>query len=178
MMQILAVLAAGGLFVAAVLSAPVPAVAALATVGLLLAGAGIIGAWPRIVGAAAAVSVTAYAIALGISAAPVRVLAGAGFGVALLLLLQCADLARRTRHARIGADVLRTQAGAWIGLGAGTLGAAMLGMALAQSLAGSLPHSAAAPVAAAAALGIVMAIAALMVRGRRRTVDPSAERGR
>jgi hypothetical protein len=176
MMQILATLAAVALFVAVVLWEPVPPVASLGAVGLALAGAGILGAWPWLVAGAAAVFLTAYAVALRISAAPAHVLAAAGFGLALLLLLQSADLARRARQARVGAGVFRAQIGGWIALAAGTLAGAILGIALARALAGSVPHPVAPPLAAASALGTLLAIAAIMIYGRPRPAEPRSRR--
>lgn len=166
MTRALAVLAAAVLFLVPVLQAPETAVAVLGGAGVALAVAGIAGRWPRLVAVAAALFVSGYAVAVRGPTVPASILPAAGFGLALLLLLQAADLARGARRAVVDPGVVRARTGAWVGLGAATVGATMLGTGVARGLAESVPHEAAPFVAAAGALGILLAMAAIVRQSR------------
>jgi hypothetical protein len=78
------------------------------------------------------------------------------------------ELARCVRHAAVDAGVVRSQIVRWTGFAAATLAATMLVMALAGPVAASVPFAAAPFVAAAGALGVVLALAAA-VRNTTRT---------
>jgi hypothetical protein len=156
------------LFVVPLVTAPIPAVAVIGSLGLLLATVGIVALWRWPVTAAACVFLTDYAAALWIAGASVSVVSAAGFGLALLLLLQSVELARCTRHATVDPGVVRSQIVAWTGFAAGTLGTAMLVMTLAGAVAAAIPFTAAPFVAAAAAVGVALAGAAALTRAVRR----------
>jgi hypothetical protein len=155
------------LFVLPVLTAPIPAVMVAGVIGLLLAAVGIATLWRWPVTAAACVFLTDYAAALWLADAPLSVGGAAGFGLSLLLLLEAVELARCMRHATVDASVTRSQLAHWIGFGIATLVTASLALPVAASLAGLVPFSAAPFVAAAAALGAVLALATTVLRPRR-----------
>jgi hypothetical protein len=144
--------------------APGQPVAALGALGLLLAGVGIGGLWRWPVTAAACVFVTDYAGALWLARAPVGVGGAVAFGLALLLMLETVELARCLRHAGVELRVVRSQLVAWLGFGAATAAVTMLGLAFAGGLAMSIPFAAAPFIAAAAALGMILALATLIRR--------------
>jgi hypothetical protein len=156
------------LFVVPLVTAPIPAVAVIGSLGLLLATVGIVALWRWPVTAAACIFLTDYAAALWIAGASVSVVSAAGFGLALLLLLQSVELARCTRHATVIPGVIRSQIVTWAGFAAATLGTAMLVMALAGAVAAAIPFTAAPLVAAAAAVGVALAGAAALTRAVRR----------
>ena len=155
------------LFVLPVLTAAVPAVTVAGLIGLLLAALGIATLWRWPVTSAACIFLTNYAAALWLADAPVSVGGGAGFGLSLLLLLQSLELARCMRHATVDAGVARSQIAQWVGFGVATLVTTLLAMPVAATLAGLVPFAAAPFVAAAAALGAVLALAATVLRPRR-----------
>ncbi|HVQ75334.1 MAG TPA: hypothetical protein VMT79_07330 [Candidatus Binatia bacterium] len=167
MIRAVAALAACALFLVPVLTAPARVVAAVAGAGFVLAGAGVVAGWPQLVAAAAAMFVLAYATALALSPGGGHLVAAAGFGLSLLVLLQSADLARAARTASIGPGVARARLGAWAVLGGGALAAAMLGTVAAGGLAGLVPHAVAPLLTAAGALGVVLALGAIMIHGSR-----------
>jgi hypothetical protein len=139
-------------------------VAVPGVIGLLLAALGIATWWRWPTTVAGCVFVTDYALALVLASASMSVAGAAGFGLALLLLLQSMEIARCTRHATVDAGVMRSQLVGWAGFAAATLGAAGLMMALARGVAAAVPFTAAPFVAAAAALGVVLALAAALTR--------------
>jgi hypothetical protein len=147
------------LFVLAVLTAPIRPVALIGLAGLLLAAVGIAAHWRWPVTAGACIFLTDYTAALLTAGGPVSVAGAAGFGLALLLLLQAADLARRVHRATVGAGVVRSQLARWIGLGAATLATTLVIVALAGAFAASVPFAAAPLLAAAGALGAMLALA-------------------
>ena len=150
------------LFVLPVLTAPIPAVMVAGLIGLLLAATGIATLWRWPVTAAACFFLTDYATALWLADAPVSIGAAAGFGLSLLLLLEAVELARCMRHATVDGSVARSQIAHWIGFGVATLVTTLLAMPVAAAFAGLVPF-----VAAAAALGAVLALAATVLRPRR-----------
>ena len=145
--------------------APVRAVAVGAGLGLLLTATGLVGfwRWPVVVGAC--VFLIDYTAALWIARAPVSVGGAVAFGLALLLLLQSVELGRGLRHGRVEGRLIRAQLAAWAGFATATLGVTLLGLALAGGLAASIPFAAAPFVAGLAALGVVVALAAIIRRG-------------
>jgi hypothetical protein len=163
-----AALFAGVLCVVPLVTAPVRAIAAAGLIGLVLAALGIATRWRWPLTAAASVFLTAYAAALWAADAPVSVIGAAGYGLALLFLLQAAELERAMRHATVGPGIVRSHIVRWMGFAAATLAPTMLLMALAGAVAAVLPVMAAPFLAGAGALGVVLALAALMTRATRR----------
>jgi hypothetical protein len=152
------------LFVVTCLTAPIQMVAVPGVIGLLLATLSIVTLWRWPVTAAACVFVSDYALALWVMEPSVSVIGAASFGLALLLLLQWVELARCARHAAVDAGVVRSQIVGWMAFGAAILGMAMMVMALARGLAAAVPFTAAPLLAAAGALGVVLALATLLTR--------------
>jgi hypothetical protein len=152
------------LFVVTYLTAPSQMVAVPGVIGLMLATLSIVTLWRWPVTAAACVFVSDYALALWVTEPSVSVVAAASFGLALLLLLQSVELARCARHAAVDIGVVRSQIIGWMAFGAAILGMAMMVMALARGLAAAVPFTAAPLLAAAGALGVVLALATLLTR--------------
>ena len=107
---------------------------------------------------------------VGLLLAAAGIVTASTYGLAILLLLQSSDLAHRARRADVGAGVVRSQIGHWIGLGAGTLAAALLAVASAHGLAASLPFAATPFLAAAGALGTMVGLAIVIARAARRAL--------
>ena len=154
------------LFAVPFLTAPIRPVAAAGVLGLLLAAGGIGGLWRWPVTAAACVFLIDYAGALWVARSPVNIRGAVAFGLALLLLLESVELARAFRRATVEARVIRSQLTAWSGFAVATLAVTLLGLSLAGSLVASIPFAAAPVIAGAAALGVVLALAAI-ITGRR-----------
>ena len=155
--------------------APIEPMAVIGLVAVLLAVVGIVMPWRWPIVSAACFFITNHAIALWVTGAPVSVLGAAGFGLALLGLLQSADLGRCTRAATVGAGVVRSQIVRWVGFATLTLASTVLGLAVAGPLSVALPAAAAPVLAAAAALGVIIALASAATGAGRRTraVPPS-----
>jgi hypothetical protein len=166
MIRVPAVAFALVLFVVPLLAAPIKPVAVMGGLGLLLAALGIAGLWRWPVTAAACVFSIDYAGALWVARASVSLGGAVAFGLALLLLLESIELGRCLRRATVDARVVRAQITAWLGFAVATLAVTLLGLALAGSLVASIPFAAAPFVAGAAALGVVLALAAV-ITGRR-----------
>lgn len=154
------------LFAVPFLTAPIKPVAAVGMLGLLLAAVGISGLWRWPVTAAACVFLIDYAGALWVARASVSVGSAVAFGLALLLLLESVELARALRRASVDTRVIRSQLTAWSGFAVATFAGILLGLSLAGSLVASIPFAAAPFIAGAAALGVVLALAAI-ITGRR-----------
>lgn len=165
MIRLAAALSAIVLFVVPILTTPRPAIAVPGAIALLLAAAGIVTLWRWPGTVAACIFVTDYAGALWVAGAPVSVVGATGFGLALLFLLQSVDLARAARRALVDAGVVRSQLIGWTVFGAATLGAAAVVIVCARVVAGAIPFTAAPLLAAASALGVVLALAAALTRG-------------
>ena len=143
---------------------PAPPVIALGLGGLLLAAAGAVTRWRWPTTLAAGVFLTSYAGALWVREAPLDVGGAAVVGLALLFLLQSADLADRVRGAAVMTPVLRTHLARGTGFALATLVAAALAIALASVLAAPMPGAIAPLLAAAGALGVIAAIALIVRR--------------
>jgi hypothetical protein len=154
------------LFAVPLLSAPIRPVAAVGVMGLLLAAVGIGGLWRWAVTGSACVFLIDYAGALWVARAPVSVGSAVAFGLALLLLLESVELARARRRASVEARVIRSQLAVWSGFAVATVAMTLLGLSLAGGLVASIPLAAAPFIAGAAALGVVLALAAI-ITGRR-----------
>jgi hypothetical protein len=105
-----------------------------------------------------------YAAALWAAGASVSVVGATGFGLALLFLLQSADLARAARNALVDTRVVRSQLIGWALFGATTLGSAVAVIVLARGMAGAIPFTMAPLLAAASALGVILALASALTR--------------
>ena len=149
------------------LTAPGSIVAVTGGTGLLLALVGVVTLWRWPLTAAACVFLIDYAVALWLGAAPVSVVRAVGFGFSLFLLLESGELARGARRATVVAGAVRSQVLHWMGFGAATLATTMLVMALAGVVVASIPVAAAPFMAAAGALGVVLALAAMVTRTSR-----------
>jgi hypothetical protein len=160
-------------FVVPLLTARSAPVIAAGLFGVLLAAVGIATLWRWPVTAAACVFMTDFAAALWLAGSPLSLVRATAFGLALLLLLESAELARCTRRSMVDVAVLRSQIVGWVAFAAGTLAAAMLVLALAGGLVAAIPVAMAPFIAAAGALGVVLTLAAAM-RGawRRREAGP------
>jgi hypothetical protein len=135
-------------------------------IALLLAAVGIAMLWRWLVTAAACLFLVAYAAALWLAAAAPGPFGPAVFGLSILLMLQCVELARATRGATVDAAAVRSQILTWAGFGAGTLAASMLIVTLGAALVTSIPVAVAPLVAAASALGVLLALAVMATRPR------------
>ena len=166
MIRVAAVAAALVLFVLPQITAPIPVVLAAGVIGLVLAATGMATLWRWPGTAAACIFVTDYALALWVGGPSVGVVEAAGFGLALLVLLQSLELARCARHATVDAGVVRSLIVGWTGFAAATMAIAMLIMALARGVAAAIPFAAAPLVAAACALGVVLALAVALSTAR------------
>jgi hypothetical protein len=129
--------------------APIEPVAVIGLAAVLLVIVGMVMPWRWPIISAACLFTTNHALALWAMDAPVSVLGASCFGLAQLGLLQAADLRRCTRAATVGSGVVRVQIARGIVFAALTLAPAL---------------------AAAGALGVVIALAmAAMSAGRRRS---------
>lgn len=142
--------------------APIKPVAFIGALGLALVGVGLGGLWRGPVTAAACVFLIQYAGALAVARAPVNVGGAVAFGLALFFLVESVEVARALRGARVDGRAVRSLIGARLGFAVTTLGATLLGLALAGGLVASIPFAAAPFVAALAALGVVLALTALV----------------
>ncbi len=147
------------LFVVPLLTAPIPAVAVIGLIGLLLAAVGITAFWRWPITAAACLFLADYTAALWVAGASVSVVGSAGFGLSLLFLFQSVELSRCVRRAAVDAGVVRSHIVSWTGFGIATLGATMLVMGLAGPVATSVPFATAPFVAAAGALAVMLVLA-------------------
>jgi hypothetical protein len=156
------------LFVVSLVTAPIPVVAVPGMIGLLLAAAGIATLWRWPITAAAGVFATDYALALWVARSPVGIVSAIGFGLALCLLLHSVELARCAHRATVDAGVMRSQLVGWTGFAVVTLGTTMLLVVLARGVAEAIPFAAAPLMAAAGALGVVLALALALTQVARR----------
>ena len=147
--------------------APGKPVAVAGVAGLALAAVGIGGLWRWPMLAAACAFLIEYAGALWLARAPLGIGGAVSFGLALLLLLASIELGRGCRRATVDARVLRSQLAGWLGFTTATLGTTLLGLSLAGGLAASIPAAAAPFLAGLGALGVVLALAAIVKRPAR-----------
>ena len=138
---------------------PIHVVVAPGLVALLLAGLGIVTLWRWPITAAACLFVADYALALTIAGPAVSLTPAACFGLALLGLLHSAELARSARRAAVHRDLARSQILGWVVFGAATAAIVTIAMVFARGVAPALPFAAAPILAAAGALGVVLALA-------------------
>jgi len=143
-----------------------PALVVGALVGLSLAVVGIVMLWRWLVTAAACVFLVTYAAALWLAPAAPGAFGPAVLGLSILLMLQCVELGRATGGATIAGAAVRSQILAWVGFAAGTLAGSMLVVTVGGALVASIPLAAAPLVAAASALGVLLALAVMATRPR------------
>ena len=167
MIRLAAVLSAIVLLVVPLRVMPIHVVIGPGVVALLLATLGIVTLWRWPVTAAACLFVTDYALALTIARPAVSLVPAACFGLALLGLVHSVELARCARRAAVHRDVARSQVLGWVAFTVAAGAAATLAMGVAREVAPVLPFPAAPLLAAAGALGVVLALAfALRPSGR------------
>ena len=147
--------------------APAKPVVVAGVAGLALAAVGIGGFWRWPLLAAACAFLIEYAGALSLARAPIGVWGAVAFGLMLLLMLASIELGRGCRRATVNARVLRSQLAGWLGFTTATLGATLIGLSLAGGLAASIPAAAAPFLAGLGALGVILALAAIVKRPAR-----------
>jgi hypothetical protein len=167
MIRVLAAAFALVLFVIPWTIAPAKPVVVAGVAGLALAAVGIGGFWRWPLLAAACAFLVEYAGALSLARAPLRIGGAVAFGLALLLMFAAIELGRGCRRATIDARVWRSQLAGWLGFTTATLGATLLGLSLAGGLAAAIPSAAAPFLAGLGALGVVLALAAIVKRPAR-----------
>jgi len=116
--------------------------------------------------AGAGLAIIGYTVALWSSAAGVDVIGATAFGLALLLLLDLGDFARRFRGAAVASSVIRAQSVYWAGRATLIFGAVIFLTLVASALAGIVPGAGRAVMAG---LGAVLAFAGALYAGMRRT---------
>jgi hypothetical protein len=161
MIRLAALVAAAVLFFVPPVTAPMTSVIAGSAIGALFAALGIVTLWRWPTTVAACVFLADYAAALWAAAPAVNVPGAASVGVALLVLLHSSELARAARRATVDARVVGSQAVRSLAFVAATLGGAVAVVALARIVAVGVPRAGAPILAAAGALGVVVALAAL-----------------
>ncbi|MBM3218796.1 MAG: hypothetical protein FJZ38_08950 [Candidatus Rokubacteria bacterium] len=164
MIRLVTLTVAVALFFAGPLATPRPSVIVGSAIALLLAIAGIVTLWRWALTAAACLFLGAYAGALWLGGAPLDIVGGAWVGVGLVLLNHSAELARLARRSTTDARLIRSQVGGWVAFAAATLGAAFVVTTLARVVAATVPFGGAAPMAGAGALGVVLALALMLLR--------------
>ncbi len=164
MIRLLAAPFALVLFLAPLLVMPAPPIAAVGALGLLVAAVGLATGWRAAVTSAACVFLIDYTVAVWARGGGLRMAGAAVVGLALLGLLQAADLAIHARSATVEAAVIRVHLGRWLATGAAALATVALGMAAATALASALSSAIAPLLAAGAALGAVATAAHLIAR--------------
>jgi len=159
MIRLAAVVSAIVLLVVPLQAMPIHVIVVPGVVALLLAALGIVTLrrWPET--AAACLFLVDYALALTVAGPSVSLTAAACFGVALLGLLHSVELARCARGAAVHRDVARSQVLGWVAYTAVTAVIVTVAMVLARGVAPALPFPAAPLLAAAGALGVVLALA-------------------
>jgi hypothetical protein len=172
MIRLAATACAVALFWAPLRLAPMPPVAVTGLAALLLAAGAVATLRRGLATAAACVFLIDYAAALWIAGGPARIGGAAGFGLALLFFLETVDMGRRLRRATVGAGVARSMIACGLGVSVATGAAAMLVMTAAGAAAASIPFAAAPFLAAAGAVGVVLAVAAAVTGAARAASRP------
>lgn len=96
-------------------TAPLPLVVAIEAMAGALCGLGISWSSAGPVTAGCVSAIIGYAVALSFAGAAVDVIGAALFGLALLFLLDLSEFARRFAGAAVEEEVVRAQAGYWLG---------------------------------------------------------------
>jgi hypothetical protein len=158
MIRLAAVVCALVLLVVPARAMPIHVVVAPGVVAMLLAVVGIVTLWRWPATAAACLFVADYALALTIAGPGVRLASATCFGLALLGLLHSLEVARCARRAAVHRDVARSQILGWVAFAAVTVTIVTAAMVLARGVAPALPFALAPLLAAAGALGVVVAL--------------------
>lgn len=159
MIQALAGLAVLCLAALPLLAAPSWLVVLPAAAGAGLAVSGILTFSTALVTGSALVFLVELAVALWLSAPQNAFALAVAFGLALGLLLQSVELARRLRGAAFDAAVPLVEVRHWIQTGIAAIVACMAAIGIATAITGLLPFVAYPFVAAAGALGTLLALA-------------------
>lgn len=151
-----------------------PPVAWLATVALVVGGAGVIAWSVPLVTAAGSLVVIAYALALVVAGPAADSLIAIALGATLVLLLALVHLGGRVRGAFIGPSVIAAQARQWlVVVGSGVVVAVVL-TAAAAPLGAALRGATLPVVLIAAALGAVLTVAGVITLLAREGSEPPA----
>ncbi len=152
---------------APIIAMPILPVAVAAGAGVLLVALALTAGWRWPATVAACVFLTDYAGARWLIGGPADLVAGAALGLLLLLLLETVDIACRARRTIAQPGVTRSTLLRAASLGAATLALAALVGAPASALAAFVPAVASPVLAAAGALGLAVALAAVIARAVR-----------
>lgn len=135
---------------------------ALATLALVVGGAGALAASVPLATGGGALALIEYALALAVARPDPDLVTGTAVGLALVLLPASVHFASRTRGAALLPPVLRSQARHWLALVAlGALAAAVVAVG-GEALAFALRGTALPVVVAASALGALTAVAGVI----------------
>ena len=146
------------------LIASTTAVLTIGAAAMVLCALGIVALSTPVVVAGCVLALGEYALALWLSPGPPRLAGAVLFGVALILLLETVDFARRVGHAAMGPGLVASQIRYWgtFAALAGTAALVVIAVATAASAVVRLPWS-----PAFAAGGAVAALVAVAVTLRR-----------
>jgi hypothetical protein len=146
------------------LIASTTAVLTIGAAAMVLCALGIVALSTPVVVAGGVLALGEYALALWLSPGPPRLAGAVLFGVALILLLETVDFARRVGHAAMGPGLVSSQIRYWgtFAALAGTAALVVIALATAASAVVRLPWS-----PAFAAGGAVAALVAVAVTLRR-----------
>jgi hypothetical protein len=149
-----------------------PPVAWLATVALVVGGAGVIAWSVPLVTAAGSLVVIAYALALVVAGSAADSLIPIALGATLVLLLALVHLGSRVGGAFLGPSVIAAQARQWLAVvGSGVVVALVL-TAAAAPLGAALRDATLPVVVIAAALGAVLTVAGVITLLAREASEP------
>jgi hypothetical protein len=179
MIRSLSALCAVGLAAAPLLVLAMPIVALAGALGVLLAAGGIAFNRAALVSAGSLVFLAEYAGAVWAAGGLVNAAGATGFGVALALMVDTADLARRMpRGAGDELAIARAQLGRWIRLAGASCVAAATITVSAGTIASALPVVGTPLLAAAGAVGAVLLAALVISRnaGRARSTGRGTPR--
>ncbi len=156
---------------------PSPPVVWLAVAALIVGGAGAVGPSVPLATAGGSLALIAYALGLVIAQPPVDPVVAIALGATLVLLLVVVHFSGRVEGAVVGRPVILSLIRHWLAIvTAGVVASAVL-TAAAVALAGTLRGAALPVVVAAAALGVLLAVAGATALVTTRE-DPPAPDGR
>jgi hypothetical protein len=158
MMRFAALGAALALFAMPLRSTLMPGIVAAGVVALAIAAIGIATLRRSFVTVAACGFLVDDTVALWVSGESMHLSRAVGVGLALVLLVQAVELARSARAATVDGSVLTSQLTGWMVFATATLASTAVVTLVARALAGAVPFSAAALVAALGALGVITAL--------------------
>jgi hypothetical protein len=147
---------------------PVRPIATLAALAGLLCVTGVLWRSIALVSAGGTVALVAYALALWLAASPLDMPGTLAFGVALWLIVNGTDFARRFHGASVHRSAVRRQLRYWVEVTATSSMVVIVFDVLARLLAFAAPQPVYAVIAALGALGAVMGVVGML---RRETSD-------